>query len=435
MGTAIVSPFYIFQDTDGNPLNNGKIYIGTAGLNPETNPISTYWDSALTIPAVQPIRTTGGYPSYLGNVANIWVSADYSITVRDKKDQLVFSSLTGSGLTPTSLLNMIKTVDGPGSGLDADTLDGYHYADIQDPLTNMITQVGWAYDPTDKYQFMRSIIALSKPVGEMIDTEIPLTAVTVSGSKSTVSPGNPEYLPIISRDADIDVASTKAPDLVTAYRAYQASITGTTSFTATVAGSVLTFASTTSNNLLLAAIQADAFVQRWFTSGQSATYDVSGADYGNPRCINVAGTDYAIAGVNTGARTITVTGTPTSGSQTVIFYPYRIAGSSTSIRLHKLNGFVMVPQGDSDGLYIGGLRVMDQLQGHWHQVYDTTGAGALLYNSAGTTASGVSSNKMGVNQVREPISDPTNGTPRTGKTTNPRAHSRYIYTWVRRLLT
>lgn len=432
MGTAVVTPFNIFQDQDGNPLEGGKIYIGTSGLNPETNPIGTYWDSALTIPAAQPIRTTGGYPSYLGNVANVWVNGDYSITVRDKKDQLVFSSLTGSGLTPTGLLNMIKTVDGPGSGLDADTLDGYHYADIQDPITNTITQVGWVYDSTDKYQFMRSIVALSRPVGAYLTSAIPLTPVTVSGSKSTASPGNPEYLPIIGLDQDQDIANTKAPDAVTTLRAYQTTIAGVSSYSGTVAGSVVTFSATTANNAFVAAIANDSLAQRWFTSGQSATYAASGGDFANPRCINVAGTDYAIASVNTATPSITVVGTPTAGTQTVIFYPYRIAGNANAIRLFKTNGFVMAQQGDADGLYAGPLRTMDQAQGHRHSPLSPTvqfiGTSGGITGAAGSTFGAVST-------TGDPTTDGTNGTPRTGKNTNARSMATFFYLWVRRLLT
>ena len=50
-------PFPRFTDVDGDPLENGYIYIGTAGLDPESNAIQAYWDEALSQPATQPIRT------------------------------------------------------------------------------------------------------------------------------------------------------------------------------------------------------------------------------------------------------------------------------------------------------------------------------------------------------------------------------------------
>ena len=49
-------PFPIFNDIDGDPLDAGYIYIGTANLDPVTNPISVYFDEALTVPAAQPVQ-------------------------------------------------------------------------------------------------------------------------------------------------------------------------------------------------------------------------------------------------------------------------------------------------------------------------------------------------------------------------------------------
>ena len=86
-------PYPIFSETDGQPLENGYIWIGTANLDPQVNPISVYWDSAKTIPATQPIRTLGGYPVYNGTPARLYVGSDYSIRVMDNNGSLVYSSL------------------------------------------------------------------------------------------------------------------------------------------------------------------------------------------------------------------------------------------------------------------------------------------------------------------------------------------------------
>lgn len=91
---SIQPSFPVFSEADGTPLEAGYIYIGTTGLNPETNPITVYWDFAQTIPASQPIRTIGGRPSRSGSAANLYVSVDYSITVRDRNQNLVYSVLT-----------------------------------------------------------------------------------------------------------------------------------------------------------------------------------------------------------------------------------------------------------------------------------------------------------------------------------------------------
>ena len=90
--TEIVAPFQQFFDTSGAPLANGAIYIGTANLDAQTNPIAVYWDEALTIPAPQPIRTLNGYPVWNGAPARIYASADnYSITVQNAQGRIMYS--------------------------------------------------------------------------------------------------------------------------------------------------------------------------------------------------------------------------------------------------------------------------------------------------------------------------------------------------------
>ena len=93
---SVQPPYPAFADADGQPLNDGYIWIGTANLNPITNPIVAYWNSALTITAVQPIRTSGGYPVYQGTPSRIYVSSDYSIQVQNKNGTVVYTSLNGN---------------------------------------------------------------------------------------------------------------------------------------------------------------------------------------------------------------------------------------------------------------------------------------------------------------------------------------------------
>ena len=90
---SIEPPYPAFAEADGQPLEDGYIWIGTVNLNPITNPIATYWDSALTISAVQPIRTSGGYAVYQGTPARIYTGSDYSIQVQDKNGTVVYTSL------------------------------------------------------------------------------------------------------------------------------------------------------------------------------------------------------------------------------------------------------------------------------------------------------------------------------------------------------
>ena len=89
---SIQPTFPIFTDIDGQPLENGYIWIGTTNLSPQTNPINVYWDAALTIPATQPIRTLAGYPSNSGTPARLYVNSDYSILVQNRNGSMVYSA-------------------------------------------------------------------------------------------------------------------------------------------------------------------------------------------------------------------------------------------------------------------------------------------------------------------------------------------------------
>jgi parallel beta-helix repeat protein len=96
----VQSPYQQLFDSSGAPLENGSIYVGTVNLNPETNPISVYWDDQGTQPAAQPLKTSGGYIVRNGTPARVYISqADYSMTVRDKKGQIVFSEMDVTSLS------------------------------------------------------------------------------------------------------------------------------------------------------------------------------------------------------------------------------------------------------------------------------------------------------------------------------------------------
>jgi hypothetical protein len=103
---SIQVPYPVFYDRDGQPLDNGNIYIGVANLDPVTNPLPVYYDEALTIAASQPLVTSGGYVYRNGTPAQLYVdAADFSITVNDSKDLFVYSfpQATGIGVDAASI--------------------------------------------------------------------------------------------------------------------------------------------------------------------------------------------------------------------------------------------------------------------------------------------------------------------------------------------
>ena len=111
---SVEPPYPAFADADGQPLEDGYILIGTVNLNPITNPIAVFFDAGLTISAVQPIRTSGGYPVYQGTPARIYTASDYSIQVQNKNGSVVYTSLNGNAF-PGSAGNLFVNANGNGT--------------------------------------------------------------------------------------------------------------------------------------------------------------------------------------------------------------------------------------------------------------------------------------------------------------------------------
>ena len=109
---AVNPPFPLFTDADGQPLDDAYIYIGTANQNPVSNPITVYWDVALTITAAQPIRTSGGYPVYNGSPARFYTNSDYSILLRDKNGAFIYTSTSETFFISSEFVTFIQAGTG-----------------------------------------------------------------------------------------------------------------------------------------------------------------------------------------------------------------------------------------------------------------------------------------------------------------------------------
>jgi hypothetical protein len=232
------------------------------------------------------------------------------------------------------------------------------------------------------------------------------------------------YLAIWDSDHDIDVAHW--PLLVPELRAQTLEVFGSsalvTSWSGTVAGSVFTGPAAGTNagdawTNLLNALAEEELVQ---------------ASYSNWRCVNIAGVDYPISNVNSGSRTITVTGTPATGAQTLIVYPFRISGSTTTARTFKDAGRATM---SADGiLMVAGLRRRNHLQGHWQNVNTGSATGGSLGTLNGGSATGRECTVAGKNQqfsftATDLVPDGVNGPPRVGPNTETDSSIvyRYIY--------
>jgi len=98
---SIQVPFPVFNDRDGQPLDNGYVWIGAPNLPPQTNPVNIYFDEALTILAPQPLRTINGYISNAGTPAQVYVDGvNFSILVQDSKGSMVYNFPEGTGISP-----------------------------------------------------------------------------------------------------------------------------------------------------------------------------------------------------------------------------------------------------------------------------------------------------------------------------------------------
>lgn len=141
---SILPPYPVFTNTDGTALDAGYVYIGTAGLNAQTNPISVYWDAALTIPAAQPIRTTGGYPSRNGSPAMVYANSDYSIIVRNKRGSLLYSSLNATPRWSSVVVSDVSSAN--VSFLQSGT--GAVGRSVQTKLREIVSVTDFDADPT-----------------------------------------------------------------------------------------------------------------------------------------------------------------------------------------------------------------------------------------------------------------------------------------------
>lgn len=83
-------------------------------------------------------------------------------------------------------------------------------------------------------------------------------------------------------------------------------------------------------------------------------------------------------------------------------------------------GISSLADGSGDVTVTLGAFTDDKFQGHWHDQYAQTGGSDSAWTYAGTQGSTGSTHLQSQKQVQSPITDGTNGTPRTGLETAPR---------------
>ncbi len=237
-------------------------------------------------------------------------------------------------------------------------------------------------------------------------------------------------------DQDLDVANW--PDLVPELRAIRAEYnegkTGAKNeFDVTdwaIASNVatLTFANTTAELAILAALAEDNLVHGSYTGWRTITLPTAIGD--------IAAGDYAITAIDSLARTVSFAFTAADNSGAVnsvaSFYTHRIEGSTTTARIFEASARTLVSANDADGAHIAGLRMRDTFQGHRFKIQATTnntvGPNATDY----TNRVNVSGNTVNIGAPGLSIgSDGVNGTPRTSNETRPKSLGGHMYMWGR----
>ncbi len=233
----------------------------------------------------------------------------------------------------------------------------------------------------------------------------------------------------------MDISSTNWSDLVTHLRAkvfkYMEG-TGSEKFAFDVTNwaivsnvATLTLANTTAENAILAALAEENLVHGGYSNWRSITLPSAIGD--------ITAGEYAITDVDAAARTIdfafTAADNSGSGTWTVNFYQHRIPGSTTTARVYEVTARSLVSANDGDGEAIAGMRRRDRFQGF---TFNVTAHGDLGLDSLSISGGASGMARWGTNTSSVSIStDGVNGTPRTGKTTDPRALIGHLYIWAK----
>jgi hypothetical protein len=183
--TQVTGPYPIFTDLDGTPLDDGYLYIGAINDDPETNPIQVFWDSALTIPATQPIRTSNGYAYRNGTPALIYTAGAFSITIRNKRNEFVLYSPVGYGFDPAAVSASVVKNDFIGDGVTV------AFVLSASPSTILATNIfiNGVYQEKDSYTLSGNTITftVAPPLSSSIEILTNETGVINGGNANDIS--------------------------------------------------------------------------------------------------------------------------------------------------------------------------------------------------------------------------------------------------------
>jgi hypothetical protein len=183
--TQVTGPYPIFTDLDGTPLDDGYLYIGAINDDPETNPIQVFFDSNLTIPATQPIRTSNGYAYRNGTPALLYAGGEFSITIRNKRNEFVLYSPVGYGFDPAAVSASVVKNDFIGDGVTV------AFVLSASPSTILATNIfiNGVYQEKDSYTLSGNTITflVAPPLSSSIEVLTNETGIINSGNANNIS--------------------------------------------------------------------------------------------------------------------------------------------------------------------------------------------------------------------------------------------------------
>ena len=182
--TQLAPPYPVFTDKNGDPLDNGYLYFGEVNKNPETNSIQVYYDSGLTQPVAQPVRTSNGYPMRNGAPALIYAGSQFSVTVRDKNSDLVIYSPVGYGIDPGAIAGVVIVQDQIGDGVT--TAFGMGASPATENATNVF--IDGVYQSKAGYSISGSTLTFSEapPLYSAIEIVSNETAIIGGGTDASL---------------------------------------------------------------------------------------------------------------------------------------------------------------------------------------------------------------------------------------------------------
>jgi hypothetical protein len=183
--TQVTGPYPIFTDLDGSPLDDGYLYIGAINDDPEQNPIQVFFDANLTIPATQPIRTNNGYAYRNGTPALLYTGGEFSITIRNKRNEFVLYSPIGYGFDPAAVSASVVKNDFIGDGVTV------AFVLSASPSTILATNIfiNGVYQEKDSYTLSGNTITftVAPPLSSSIEILTNETGVINSGNANDIS--------------------------------------------------------------------------------------------------------------------------------------------------------------------------------------------------------------------------------------------------------